>query len=77
MTRLRQRVLDELHRRNYSPATVRAYILALKQLAEYFGKSPEGSWRRRNPPLWKAPAQGEETRAGDSGGAHLGAALSL
>jgi hypothetical protein len=35
-------VLDELQRRNYSPATTRGDILAIRQLAEYFGKSPEG-----------------------------------
>jgi hypothetical protein len=33
-------VLDELQRRN-SPATICDYILAIKQFADYFGRSPE------------------------------------
>ena len=41
MTSLRQRALDELQRRNYSPAPARGYILAISQFAEYFGKSKE------------------------------------
>lgn len=41
MTPLRQRLLDELQRRNYAKDTARAYVLAIKQFAEYFGKSPE------------------------------------
>ena len=41
MTHLRQRMLDELQRRNYSQNTVRNYIGAVEDFAKYFHRSPE------------------------------------
>ena len=41
MTSLRQRVLDELQRRNYSSNTVRSYIHAVEEFSKYFRRSPD------------------------------------
>ena len=41
MTRLRQQVLDELERRNYSQATAVAYVGAIRRFAAYFHRSPD------------------------------------
>ena len=41
MTHLRQLMLDELQRRNYSPSTVRCYIHAVTDFSRYFHRSPE------------------------------------
>jgi integrase/recombinase XerD len=41
VTHLRQLMLDELERRNYSPNTVRSYVHAVEEFARYFRCSPE------------------------------------
>ena len=41
MTHLRQLMLDELQRRNYSPETVRSYLHAVEAFARHFRRSPE------------------------------------
>jgi integrase/recombinase XerD len=41
VTRLRNMMLEELQRRNYSQSTVRAYVRAVHQLAAYFRRPPD------------------------------------
>lgn len=41
MTPLRQRMLEELQRRNYSSETIRGYIFAMREFVEHYGRSPE------------------------------------
>lgn len=43
MTHLRQRMLDELQRRNYSQKTATIYVHAIEDFAKYFHRSPERS----------------------------------
>ena len=41
MTRLRNMMLEELQRRNYSQSTTRAYVRVVRELAAYFGQPPD------------------------------------
>ena len=41
MTTLRQRMLEDLQIRQYSPTTIRLYLYAIKTFAKHFGKPPD------------------------------------
>jgi len=41
VTRLRQRLLEEFERSNYSQATAHAYVGAIRRFAEYLHRSPD------------------------------------
>lgn len=41
MTHLRQRMLEELQRRNYSAGTIRLYLLHVAKFAQHFHHSPD------------------------------------
>src|SRR5450432_1263222 len=41
VTQLRQKVLDELHFRNYSTETIWMYISAVREFVGYIGRLPE------------------------------------
>ena len=41
MNDLRQRMLEELQRRNFSETTIKTYLHVVEDFAEYFGKRPD------------------------------------
>ena len=41
MTQLRQKMLEELQRRNYSHRTAKTYVRIVREFAEHFHQSPD------------------------------------
>jgi integrase/recombinase XerD len=41
VTLLRQRMLEDLQIRHYSPTTIRLYLNAIRKFAQHFGKPPD------------------------------------
>jgi len=41
MTQLRQRMIEDMQLRGLSPRTQEAYVRAVRQLAEHYGKTPD------------------------------------
>jgi hypothetical protein len=54
VTTLRQRMLEDLQIRHYSPTTIRLYLYAVREFAKHFGKPPDqlGAEHIRRYPLF-------------------------
>ena len=61
MTRLRQLMLEELHRRNYADSTIRVYIRTVEYFNQYFRRPP------CDPGQVQAYFQGSSTAGGGPG----------
>ena len=79
MTALRQRMLEELQRHNYSPETIRLYLFAVKDFARYFKRRPDLLTQdpRAHAGVSAPPDQGPEARHGNGGGSDYGVEVLL
>jgi integrase/recombinase XerD len=51
MTQLRQKMLEELQRRDYSHRTAKTYIRIVRDFAAYFHRSPDKLGLETHPPI--------------------------
>ena len=67
MTHLRDIMLEELQRRNYSDSTIRHYLRFVEEFAQHFGKSPDKLGPRSSSQLPSLICfQGSEAQPGNS-----------
>jgi hypothetical protein len=72
MTRLRQMMLEELQRRNYSAGTIRCYLRAVADFARYFDRSPDQLRPPYISPPSSAPCSGRTGWSGMRKPTHYG-----
>ncbi len=46
MTRLRQRMIEDMEMRNLSPETIKGYLFQVSRFAKHFNQSPDLPWPR-------------------------------
>jgi len=54
MTRLRQRMIDDMTLHGLKPKTIRAYVTCVARFGRHFGKSPALAGISASRPLWPA-----------------------
>ena len=58
MTPLRQRYIDDLRLKNFSPGTIHVYVHAVAKFAQHFGRSPDTLSREESARIWSSSSIG-------------------